>query len=297
VLLSQNYAEAHLKVHEITSVLIDEQQNYAEANRQFKELFSKYDYRFRSGLETALKNRLCNMNGTWQKDSADIDFYLKRIASIGMRKIDILDICSCTNNATLAIIEQKINIYDSIANSKWNKELISLIDSMFKEDIRVRTTEVSKEESWRIDSLNLVVLKDLMVQYGRLLGVRDFDVSTMNKYTALIHHFEPEMILETWHDKILESIYNGDLCPIRLSNSIDYAIFKDHQIIDGKFSTRYSRYGTTNFRGISHPVKDIDQANKLRKEIGLMPLDEWLKKENLRYDVEAWKERIQLIEE
>jgi hypothetical protein len=296
VLLSQNYAEAHLKVHEITTVLIGEQKKYAEANKQFKELFTKYDYRFIEGLRPALENRLCNMNGTWEKDSTDIDFFLKRIASIGILKKSILDICSCTDNATLAVIEQKVNIYDSFANSNRNRELISLIDSMFKEDQRVRLTKVSQEEFWRADSLNLIVLKDLMAQYGRFLGVRDLDLPTANKYMLLIHHLEPEMILETWHNKIIEGIKNGDLCPIRLSNSIDYAIFKDHQIIDGKFSVRHSRYGMTNFMGLAHPVRDIDEANRLRKEIGLIPLDEYLKKNDIRYDVEAFKQRVQLIE-
>jgi hypothetical protein len=297
LILAQNYAEAHLKVHEITSNLIEEQKNYVKANKQFKELLDQYDYRFIEGLRPAFENRLCNMNGTWEKDSAEIDFYLKRITSIGYSKDSILSMCGCTDNTTFAIVEQKVNIYDSIAKSNLNKDLVALIDSMFNEDQRVRIQEVSNEEFWRADSLNLIILKNLMAQYGRLLGVRDFDMSTADKYALLIHHFEPEMILETWYDKILDGIRNGDLDPVKFSNSIDYAIFKGMDIIDGKPAVRYSRYGMTNFRGVCHPVKNLDEANILRRNIGLPPLDYYLKKNNIIYDIEVFKQRVQLIED
>lgn len=295
-LSAQNYAEAHLKVHQISTNVIIEQKNYELANTLFLELFEKWDYRFRDGLQTALFNRLCNMHGTWGKDSIDIDFYLQKIVLTPLTKNEILETCRCADDKTQTIISQKINFYDSIAQSKLDKELISLIDSMFAEDQRVRTNEVSREESWRVDSLNLVVLKELMNKYGRFLGVRDLGKSA-RKYEMLIIHLEPEQILDVWHDKILESVYRGDLSPSGMTYAIDYAIFKSFEIIDGRPAVRYSRYGQTNFGNLVVPVRDIEETNKLRKSVGLPPLEYRIKMENLIYDVDIFKNRFQLIEE
>lgn len=296
-LQSQNYAEIHLKVHEISTNLIAEQKQYADANKQFKNLLTQYDYRFIEGLKSAFENCLCNLKSTWEKDSANIDFYLKKIVTIGYSKKAILEICKCSDNATIAVIEQKIDFYDSIANLSLNNDLINLIDSMGEADQRVRMPGIPNDELRRVDSLNLTILKNLMSQYGRLLGVRDLNLPTVNQYALLLHHLSPEMILKTWHEKILGSIHNGDLSPETLAHSIDYAIFKDMDIIDGKPAVRYSRYGMANFLGICHPVKNMEEANKLRKEIGLPPLEYHLKKHGIIYDVEAFKEKIQIIEE
>ena len=293
LLFSQNYAEAHLMLHDITTNLIEEQKNYIEANKQFKKLFTKYDFRFFSpGHRDALLNILCNMNGTWDNDSVDIDFYLQQSIFSSAEKVHILNNCQCTDSITFSIIERKINNYDSLSYFSFDKELINLIDSIYKEDQRVRQPGVQLEELFRVDSINLVILKKLKNQYGRLLGIRDLGGSGMRKYELLIRHLSPEILLNEWYDEIIKGICRGDLNPQSLSNSIDYAIFKNIEIIDGKPSINYSIYGTTIFQDVGHPVKDIKKANRLRREIGLPPLEYYLKKNNIIYDVEAFKQKI-----
>jgi len=305
---AQNYVEAHLKVHEIMTHLIEEEKNYEEANKQFKELFTQYDYRFFiPGHRAALVNILCNMKRTWESDSIDIDFYLKQSAFSAMDKKGVLNNCKCTDSLTFNRIEQKLNIYASLAILNLDKELLHLIDSMFIEDQRVRQPNITEEEYFRVDSLNLVILKKLMDQNGRLLGIRDLGGNAMHKYEILIHHLEPEMILETWYEKIMDGIYSGDLDPQRFSNSIDYAIYKGFAIVDGKPAITYSRFGTMmsqspDGKSICHPVKDINETNERRREIGLPPLEYYLKKNDIIYDVDAFKQIIeswgmQLIEE
>jgi hypothetical protein len=304
-LLSQNYAEVHLKVHEITENIIKEQKNYAEANRQFKELFTQYDYRFVKGLRAALLNRICNMQGTWEKDSSDIDFYLQKIASVWSPKSVVMN-CGCADTSLLSVIEQKANLYYSIAVLNYDKELINLVDSLYKEDKRVRLTDVSREEFLRVDSINMVKLTKLTNRYGRFLGVRDLDFESMKNYETLITHQQSEMILEIWNDKILAGISDGDLDPERYADIINIAIFHRFKIINAKPAVDYSRYGNPTFQlynqSFSYPVKDVEKADKLRSEIGVPPLKYHLEELGITYDVEAYKRWIesmgmQLIEE
>ena len=296
---AQNYAEAHLKVHEIISNLIEEEKNYEEANRQFKELFTQYDYRFFiPGHRAALVNILCNMKRTWESDSIDIDFYLKQSAFSAIDKKGVLNNCKCTDSLTFNRLEQRLNVYDSLAILNLDKKLIHLIDSLQREDQRVRQPNITQEELLRVDSLNLVILKRLMNKYGRLLGIRDLGGDAMRNYEILLHHLGPEMLLDTWYDKIIEGIYNGDLNPQRFSNSIDYAIFGNMMIVDGKPAITYSRFGATMLqspdgKSICHPVKDINEANERRREIGLPPLEYYLKKNDIIYNVDAFKQIIE----
>jgi len=105
------------------------------------------------------------------------------------------------------------------------------------------------------------------------------------------------MILNTWYDKILESVYKGDLYSVSMAYAIDYALFKDMEIIDGKPAVRYSRYGQADFGNLCVPVKNIEETDQLRKRIGLPPLEYRLKKDELIYDVDKFKTIFQLIEE
>ncbi|MDR2927511.1 MAG: hypothetical protein LBV41_04835 [Cytophagaceae bacterium] len=198
------------------------------------------------------------------------------------------------------------NHYYSIASLNYDKELISLIDSLYKEDKRVRLTDVSREEFLRVDSINLVKLTELTKRYGHLLGVRDLDFESMKNYETLITHQQSEMILEIWNDKILAGISDGDLDPERYADIIDIAIFHRFKIINAKPAVDYSRYGNSTFQldnqSFSYPVKDVEKADKLRREIGVPPLKYHLEELGITYDVEAYKRWLesmgmQLIEE
>ena len=146
------------------------------------------------------------------------------------------------------------------------------------------------------DSLNLIELEKLLQQYGTFPGVRKLGVFGMSELKILIHHAKSEQILDKWYDVLIQLVIDGEFAPILIATIIDYAIFCNGYPINNKWATQYVKYGTGTFNGICAPVKNIEQTNHWRREIGLPPLEYDIKKRGVKYDEAEYRKYVQIIE-
>jgi hypothetical protein len=292
-----NIFKAHLHVYEIESQLIDKN-FYDEANRAFTNLFNKYDYRFTEGYSSAFSNMFCNLHKTWLKDSILIDFYVRKLAQAMNSNIILNSYCDCADSITKDAISKHLLIYDSIFISSIDTSLVDKINQMFSKDQLVRNSNDWISMRY-VDSLNLIDFNSMLIKYGKFPGVRDVGISAVNNIHLMIDHSYIRATDEwqQWQDILIDGVHSGHFSPYSVAVSIDDAIFDNGIVIDGKWAVKYAKYGTISFKDMLYPVKNIEQANNLRHQIGLPPLECFLKQQNLKYDIEEFKKHIILIEE
>ncbi|MDR0619407.1 MAG: hypothetical protein LBG17_05860 [Bacteroidales bacterium] len=290
---AKNYADANWRVYEIKSQLL-EQGLYDSANNAFMDLFNTYDYRFAEGISLVTENIFCNLHKTWQKDSISIDFYFRRFARSYSADNLLNFFCKCADSSTIKKLQSQVIIYDSIFYTSVDTVLMNFVSRMHERDQKPRM-ENDYENMLIADSLNLIELEKLLQQYGTFPGVRKLGVSGMNEMKILIHH-ESEQILDKWYDVLMQLIIDGEFAPILIADIIDHAIFMNGYPINNKWATKYVKYGTAEFKGICEPVKNIEQTNRWRREIGLPPLEYDIKKRGVKYDEAEYRKYVQIIE-
>jgi hypothetical protein len=290
VVLSQNYkyyANINYRIYEIESVLIEQEKDYHTANQEFKKLFSQCDYRFLNGYKIALNNLFCNLHSTWDTDSIDIDFYIKKV-SLSYPKEDVLFWClSCADSKTKNVIKKQIKKYDALRKTQENKDLINKVVSMCRKDQRVRNVKGYSRSAQIaieiIDSLNLIELDKMFTQRNSIPGIRELGIKGWIDLSTMLHHFSYKWLLK-WNNYILKGINNGDFAPETIADILDYTRRGNKaKVVEGKLHLPYSIYGENVMSGIGFPVKDIEEANRKRKNIGLPPLEYSLQKMGYRY--------------
>ncbi len=270
---------------------------FDSANKAFVEIFNEYDYRFAEGISLAAENVFCNLHKTWDSDSILIDFYFQKIAR-SYSSDKLLNFCKCADSATSNVIKKRYSFYDSIFIASVDTALISKVYMMYDRDIGARTNLNDDYNIMNVvDSLNFIQLEKILEQYGTFPGVKELGMHSFNNLRTVIHHTEPIQILDKWYNILIQLIKDGEFTPSGVAGSIDYAIFKNMMLADGKPAVKYMRYGTYDYKDLCIPVKNIEQTNKWRREIGLPPLEYDLKKRGTKYDEAEFIKEIKIIDE
>jgi hypothetical protein len=293
LLQAQNYADAHWRIYEIESQLA-KNGLYDEANAEFLKIFNQYDYRFAEGYSAAFANLFCNLHKTWCNDSVLITLYLQKLARSASPNL-LINYCRCADSVTKNIITKQLPTYNTLFIASIDTLLLNKIDKMFENDQRVRFDNDDVHIK-KVDSINLVELQSILLQYGKFPGIKELGITGMNNILSIVGH-AGTYFREQWNDMLIQGVKDGDFVHTSVAAHVDDALFDGGIIIDGKWAVKYAKYGTTSYKGLCYPVKDIKKANALRREIGLPPLEYFLRENGLKHDIDEFKKHITLIEE
>jgi hypothetical protein len=187
-----------------------------------------------------------------------------------------------------------------------NKDLVSILDTIFKEDkqFRLQSQELEKKYGWESnevqtlwktieikDSIHLIKVEkildekgwlgpDIVGHYGNVtlfLVIQHADPQTRVKYIPLLR----------------DAVKKGNARPQ------DLALMEDRVLIEkGEkqiYGSQLTMNSETNTMELS-PMIDPDNADKRRSEVGLEPLAEYLKYHDLTWDVEKFKKRMEVYD-
>ena len=127
------------------------------------------------------------------------------------------------------------------------------------------------------------------------MRVRCYAIShtTISYLTAFFNFLHPYM---------LRAAKNGDFVPDAIASTIDYYWFGNFIPTDSSKGFSYQVYGTIEFRldkttKIKVPVKDWEETERLRYELGMQSLKEELEENpNIIYDLELFKEKFPMFQ-
>ncbi len=203
----------------------------------------------------------------------------------------------------LAIIKQN----KEKAEINFNKPLIAILDSIFKEDQKYRgqLKKIKKQygwdskeikDQWKIinekDSINLIKIKSIIDEYGWLGS--DVISERGNTTLFLVIQHSDQTTQEKYLPILREAVQNGK------AQGGDLALLEDRVALgQGKRQVYGSQIGQdpdTQTYYIS-PLEDPENVDKRRTEVGLEPLAEYVSMWNIKWDIEQYKKDLPKLEE
>jgi hypothetical protein len=202
---------------------------------------------------------------------------------------------------------EKIKQNKDKVEAKWNKPLVARLDSIYTDDQKYRQQlkEIEKkfgwdskemQSHWKIitekDSLNLIKVKAILDKYG-WLGPDEISDQGNSTLFLVIQHSD-QLTQEKYLPLMREAVKNGK------AKGSSLALLEDRVALgQGKRQIYGSQIGrnqeTKNYFVL--PLDDPDNVDKRRADVGLGLLAEYVKRWDIKWDVEQYKNDLPKIEE
>lgn len=181
---------------------------------------------------------------------------------------------------------------DVSGQSKFNKELSALLDTVYYEDQsgRLKIDSLQKQFGWKSeqvqslvktmmirDSINLIRIKNIIDTYG-WLGPDEVGKQGSQTIFLVIQHAD-SLTQVTYLPLMQEAVKKGKAQPQHL------ALLEDRVLTNQGKEQIYGSQVRTNESGKYEffPIKDEANVNKRRASVGLQPLEEYAKYFNINY--------------
>jgi hypothetical protein len=193
-----------------------------------------------------------------------------------------------------------------IPESKLNKELVAILDTIHQEDQKYReeAQELEKKYGWESkkvqdvweiihvqDSINLIKVEKILADYG-WLGVDVVGQQGNSTLFLVIQHSNTQTQVK-YLPMLKEAVKNGKAKPS------EPALMEDRVLLAQGEKQIYGSQLTMNSETNKwelEPMIDPDNADKRRSEVGLKPLADYLKYWDLTWDVEKFKKRMEVYD-
>jgi hypothetical protein len=192
-----------------------------------------------------------------------------------------------------------------IDSNKFNKPLMRILDSLYKNDQTSRYDYLnavkSKASSFVIDSLlsvlrkkdkeNLETAKAIISKYG-WLGPQKVGMNASQGLFLIIQHADL-----TTQEKYLPVIRAAEKAGELQSSNL--AILEDRILMRKGMKQRFGSQGFSdkqNGKKYIYPIADPDLLDKRRKSMGLVPMKEYAEAMNMIWDLEAYKKFLPELE-
>jgi len=176
--------------------------------------------------------------------------------------------------------------------SKFNKELSALLDTVYHDDQsgRLKLDSLQKQFGWKSeqvqslvktliiqDSINLIKVKKIIDTYG-WLGPDEVGKQGAQTIFLVIQHAD-SLTQVTYVPLMREAVKKGKARPQ------DLALLEDRILTDQGKEQIYGSQVRTNEAGKYefYPIKDEPNVNKRRAAVGLQPLEEYAKYFDIKY--------------
>lgn len=217
------------------------------------------------------------------------------------------DLVSLHNDQRWRPLVEKFKQNKEKEEANLNKPLVAILDTIYIEDQKYREQidEIEKKygweskeikDHWKIinekDAINLIKVKAILDQYGWLgddvvggqgnttlfLVIQHADLSTQEKYLPMMR----------------EAVKNGKV------QGSSLALLEDRVALRrGKkqiYGSQIGRDNETQQYYVS-PLEDPDNVDKRRTEVGLGPLEDYVSRWQIKWDVEQYKKDLPKLEE
>ena len=178
--------------------------------------------------------------------------------------------------------------------SKFNKELSALLDTVYHDDQsgRLKLDSLQKQFGWKSeqvqslvktliiqDSLNLIRVKKIIDTYG-WLGPDEVGKQGAQTIFLVIQHAD-SLTQVTYVPLMREAVKK------RKARPQDLALLEDRILTNQGKEQIYGSQVRTNEAGKYefYPIKDEPNVNKRRAAVGLQPLEEYAKYFDIKYDL------------
>jgi hypothetical protein len=187
-----------------------------------------------------------------------------------------------------------------------NKDLVSILDTIFKEDkqYRIQSQELEKKYGWESnevqtlwktieikDSIHLIKVEKILDEKG-WLGPDIVGYYGNVTLFLVIQHADPQTRVK-YIPLLRDAVKKGNARPQ------DLALMEDRVLIEKRekqiYGSQLTMNSETNTMELA-PMIDPDNADKRRSEVGLEPLAEYLKYHDLTWDVEKFKKRMEVYD-
>lgn len=146
------------------------------------------------------------------------------------------------------------------------------LDSVVISDQRIRTTNLPFEQIAEEDHRNQELVISIMEKCG-ITSLKELSRKHQSAIWLGIQHSNNKY-RKKYFPLIEEAVKNGDL------SKEQYALMKDRILMD---DGKPQLYGTQIKFGKLYDLEDPDRVNERRKEMGMKPLEEYLKNINVEY--------------
>jgi len=199
---------------------------------------------------------------------------------------------------------KQIKLYTPIFEKGKDTALISKIKIMLDNDQLARGDTVPIEEMVRVDSINHIEIVKMIKEFGKIPGIKELGNKGMENILLMLRHLEGDTNLFNFlYPYLIKQVKEGDFPPHAIASLIDYYWWANFIRIDSTKAISYQLYGIAELKYhdgclIKVPVRDWNETNRLRKEIGLESLEEELKNNpNVFYDFELFKQKYNMFQE
>jgi hypothetical protein len=190
------------------------------------------------------------------------------------------------------IITLTFAIINVSAQSKFNKELAAILDTVYHDDqsSRIKIDSLQKLFGWKSeqvqslvkkiqiqDSINLVKVKNMIDTYG-WLGPEEVGKQGSQTIFLVIQHAD-SLTQVTYFPVMPQAVRNGKARPQ------DLVLLEDRILTDQGKEQVYGSQVRQNEAGKFEffPIKDEPNVNKRRAAVGLQPLEEYAKYFDIKY--------------
>jgi len=156
-------------------------------------------------------------------------------------------------------------------------ELPMLLDSVRKQDQMVRTDHsISFKETVHKDYENLSTVVSILESCG-MPGLDQLSQTQFNAIWMVLHHSPEKKYMKKYLPLLKEAKERGDMRPG------DFATVQDRLLMNQR---KPQIYGTQIRRGKLYKLKDPEYVNQRREQVGLGPIEEYLRHFNIDFTVE-----------
>jgi hypothetical protein len=148
-----------------------------------------------------------------------------------------------------------------------------ILDSVYRSDQRIRTTNVSFEQLGKEDHRNQELVISIIEKCG-MPSLKEVNENQMRAVFLALQHTDKKH-RKKYFPLIEEAVKKGDL------SKQEFALMKDRILVEEGKPQLYGSQFTTN--GKLHELEDPDNVNERRKEMGMGPLEEYLKRNNIEF--------------
>lgn len=286
-----------------------ENKKYKESADKYKEAFDQVDgkaykqHRYDAACSFALAG-----------DTENAFFHLFYLAEKITRKYDDLDhilndsdLNSLQNDIRWNELIEKIKANKAESEKKLDKQLISILDSIYEEDqsYRLQISEIENKfgrnseemnNHWKIinqkDSINLIKVQKILDNRGWLSPEIIGDKGSLTLFLVIQHsNLETQ---EKYLPMMREAVNNGYLQPSSLALLEDrIALRNGHK---QKYGSQIGYDESTNEYYVL-PLEDPENVDIRRKSVGLQNLQNYISEWNIIWNVEDYKKRLPKYEE
>jgi len=160
----------------------------------------------------------------------------------------------------------------------FNDSIRLIINTIYEDDQKYRGNNYLEniENQNKLDSLNLLKIKNIQKTYGKIPGIREVGYQGMMLLYIIFRHVNYNYVVNYLGPQIIKQSKQGDFYAEMGSGIIDYKSIM--QVSSNKYRMTYQIYGTQIMvlkgKRIIVPVKNFNEMNILRKNIGLTPIND-----------------------